>query len=275
MVGEALQWLKNQPEAPEKIRGPIQGHFFQSYRVKLNPGENPFYGEPLTNDIQQHLWERCGFAPIENWHTLRFPVPQTKAYFEERWNRVKSRWEKQNVRIRPVHLADWENELRTLYRLVTDSFSYMPNFAPIDWPSFLRLYEQMKYLIRPEFCLLAESEDGAEGFVVALPDPLPILTALQERTKRHPRFTPLWRAITLYRLKKNRNRLLVLYAGKRSGSKAPWLTLAMGHELAKAASKSGYQTGDICYVGEGSPAYVGLPFEHEKVASYTLFEKSL
>src|SRR5262249_13483399 len=148
-------------------------------------------------------------------------------------------------------------------------------FQPIEWPQFLRLFDPIKHLLHPEFCLLAERDNQAEGFVVAVPDPLKYLSDYQKKSARWPILDFLWKGMTLLRLKRNRERLLVLYIGRKSGSKTPWLTFAMGQAITQEAVRRGYHSADICFLGEKSPAYVGLPSKHSTIATYALFEKQI
>ena len=66
----------------EHIRGPIQGHFFFSYRLKLGGGAN-FYGEPQHPLYYAKYLQGAGFEAIQTWETSKIDVAKTRSNFSE------------------------------------------------------------------------------------------------------------------------------------------------------------------------------------------------
>lgn len=206
-----------------------------------------------------------------------------KPKIDQIWNRFgkgpDSSSGSERIRIRPARIASWNDELKIIHSLFTDSYAAMPDFMPISFEEFAVLYDDFRHLIRPDLVFFVErsepsSEQGEPGgerpvaFLISFFDPLPVLLKHQ----RAGRFAKL---LTLLRLKLNRSRMLIPYVGKTNVAGVKGVAAAMGRQLVKNALRYRTHRALVCFLAEGSPSYATLPPERRTVARYVLYRKLL
>lgn len=255
------------------IRAPIQGHFFNSYRMKTFGHDKDFYGEPPLTPEYGEDFQSAGYLPFGRWKTVEIRRAQAEGQFERIWRAVEPRWKKSGLRIRQLRPGEWSRELRHLYDLLQESFDQMPNYEPMPWEQFAELFHDMKYVIDPRFVFFAEDDRGIQGFAVTIKDPLSILKTLENRSHAWPALKNLFQAWTLLRLKFHRGRMLVMYIGKRPNSRAPWIGAALGRKIVSEGIRQGYKSALICYLASESPVLANLPAGLREISRYELFQK--
>lgn len=256
-----------------EIRGPIQGNFFISYKLRLPGGGEPFYGEPLCPDYYHKLFEEQGFSLSGKWDTLEASYEDSVEVSEQIIRRFHASAGSSGLEIRPVDPRRWREELRLIHGLFMDSYAAMPDFMPISFEEFHHFYDSFKHLILPDLSLFVSHEGKTLGFMIAYFDPLRIVHEHQERHAQSR--NPLWKLWTLIKLKRNRQRLLIVYIGKTKDSdRVKGVAGALLGRLMMAIRKhrQGYLA---CYLAEGSPSYATLPKRHRHHASYALYSKRL
>jgi hypothetical protein len=268
---------RGKDQRPLHLRGPLQGHFFNSYRLRLQePADHiPFFGEPRFPAAYADDFIQAGFEELGRWRSVEITREQAQGSFDRIWKATESRWNRSGVRIRSLEVKKWPQELRGLFDLLADTFKDMPNFEPISWPAFEMLFKDLSYLLEPGLVLFAEKDGETQGFVVAIKDPLPVLLKLQKKTRAWPWLKKIFQLQALGQLKKNRGRLLVLYIGKKPSSPLPWLGAALGKKITDEGIRQGYTSALICYLAEKSPIFTSLPSNLRTVSHYVLFQKEM
>lgn len=258
-----------------RLRAPMQGHFFNSYRLVIEANEKPFFGEPTFPKDYADDFRRAGFETAGQWRTVEIRKDQAQLAFDRIWKATEPRWNRSGVRVRPLDLKQWPDELRRLYDLLSETFNQMPNYEPLAWPAFELLFRDLSYLLDPRLVLFAEKDGQTEGFVIAVKDALPVLLRLQKRLRGWPWLAKVFKLQALSELKRHHGRLLVLYIGKKPSSALPWLGAALGKKITDEGVRQGYESAYICYLAEKSPIFTSLPGDLREVSRYALFEKDL
>lgn len=256
------------------LKGPIQGNFFNSYRIKLPDGGRPFFGEPCQPTYYHRLLNDNGFALAEKWSTVEVNREESIKQFEEFGARMEKKWEADGVRIRELDTSNWREELRRVYQLFDQTYSKMPNYQPIAFEDFQSLYNDFRYLINPKLVLFAEKDGVPVGFMIGMFDPLPLLLKFQEQ-KGPAIWKKLLRLKLVYDLKSNQKDPVILYTGKIEGTAARWSVMALGRRLMQNLIELDAKTCRICYLAEGSPTFLSLPKSAKVVSKYGLYEKPL
>jgi hypothetical protein len=268
LFDEAAAWARARGHA--SLRGPIQGNFFNSYKLRLPGGGTPFYGEPTCPDYYHALFAEAGYQVSNTWDSVEIPYAEQIRVAREIMAHVgRSPESDPELRVRNVDLRRWKEELRTMHALFLDSYASMTDFMPIHFDEFERLYDSFRHLIQPELSLFIEHRGKPVGFMIAYFDPLPIL--LRAQRSRAP-----WRKlVALYRLRRNRRRLLLPYVGKVSGATAiKGVAGILVNRLLLAIEKH-RQDYIACYLAEGSPSYATLPPARRHHAKYVLYAKEI
>jgi len=74
------------------------------------------------------------------------------------------------VRIRTMHMEDWDAEVKRVMYLVNEAMGYMRNHVPMDEQEFTRFTEELRQVVDPDLVFFAEIEDQPVGFAVTIPD---------------------------------------------------------------------------------------------------------
>lgn len=260
----------------KEIKGPIDLNFFINYRWKTWGKAAPFFREPQQKSYYIDFFDRVGMKPIKTWETFRLKYFQSWRNYGQIRKASGVKRPKLKLTVRDIDLSNFESELEMFYGLLTKSFEQMSEFEPIPLETFKGFYLDYKALINSRFVSFAMYEGKEVGFCINYFDPLKILMQRQRWSKILPsRPVDIW---TLFRLRMNYSRLLIIYIGKVPGpngedfkgvqgviakKQTPWILATMPHLLS-------------CYNAEDSPSRKGFhPKQIKVIAKYAIFGKQL
>jgi len=130
--------------------------------------------EAHTPPYYQTFLERYGLQKYRDSYAWRVDLsklgPNLEAVPPELLRVFKAASEKGWVRIRKVHLEDWDNEVALVHKLFNATLQHLPEYVPISADEFRRFADQMRPLIDADLALFAEAEGKTVGFLVAIPD---------------------------------------------------------------------------------------------------------
>lgn len=150
--------------------GPMDGNTWWSYRLVTERGsEPPFFLEPTHPDDWPLHFTENGFNPLVQYaSTLNSDLGRPDPAAE----RVARRMEGCGIRIRPLDVGRFEDDLRRIYSVSTESFRDHLFYSPLEEAAFMVQYLPFRSLVRPELVLLAERDASCVGFLFAVPDHL-------------------------------------------------------------------------------------------------------
>ena len=149
--------------------GPMDGSTWRRYRFVVERGEAPpFLLEPDNPDRYPEQWRAAGFRPLAHYSSA---LQDDLSLEPPRLERILGRLAVAGIRIRPLRMEAVEQELRGIYRVTLRSFESAFLYTPIGEDDYLQMYRPLLPLVRPELCLIAES-DRPLGYLFALPDAL-------------------------------------------------------------------------------------------------------
>ena len=153
--------------------GPMDRNTWHSYRFVTEAGDAPaFFLEPSHPLDWPSQWKMAGFTPLAGYHST---VSENAAANEPdpRQQAASQRMHDAGVRLRPLDIAHWNEELRRIYAVAVVSFGDNYLYTPLPEREFLELYDPLRHLLRPEMVLLAENAAGETvGFALGMPDRL-------------------------------------------------------------------------------------------------------
>ena len=161
-----------------RVLGPMDGSTWMRYRWALPPAsqlerdEPAFPGEPVNAPEEPARWEAAGFHAAAHYEsaltTELEPAPERARREAERAAALAA----QDVAIRPLDLARWDDELTSLHAASLLAFADNLYYAPIGLETFRALYAPLRPLVDPRFVRVAEAADGRVlGYVVCYPSP--------------------------------------------------------------------------------------------------------
>ena len=256
-----------------KIKGPINLHFFVSYRWKTWGKAKPFYGEPQQKSYYPRFFARVGMLQIKTWDTFRIRFWRSKRQYGEIRAAKKP---EHRLRIRGVNMKRFDDEMAIIHQLFIDTFKDMPEYEPIPFESFKKIYAGFRHIISPWFAFIIEHDSRPVAFCVNFMDPHSIIAQYHRLSRWMPNLlAKLW---LLLRIKLNFSRLLIMYVGRLpapDGQEYKGIQSLVAKKMFWPVALSQPQL-LICYTAEDSPALKSYAEDQkEMLSSYAVFEKKL
>jgi GNAT superfamily N-acetyltransferase len=184
-----------------RVLGPMNGSTWGRYRFAVpDPASEttapPFLGEPVNSPEYPAHFAAAGFgeaARYESRITRDITAANPRAAAAEETARAKG------VRVAPLELARFEDELRDLHQLSLRSFADNLYYSPIGPEEFAAMYRPMRALLDPALVLLArDAGDSLIGYAFAYADPLSVADGRPHRMiLKTLAVDPAWRSIGL------------------------------------------------------------------------------
>ncbi len=163
-------WLKEKG-VTQKIIGPVNFSTnepcgllvegFDSSPVLMQTYNKPYYinlveKEGYTKQVDLIAW---------NWEGQNYDDKSVRLL-----NTLQERLKRNNIIIRKVSLKDFKNETVKLREVYNKAWDHNTGFVPLTDEEFDYLAKDLKLILDPDFCLIAEQEGKIVGFGLALPD---------------------------------------------------------------------------------------------------------
>jgi GNAT superfamily N-acetyltransferase len=153
-----------------RVLGPMDGSTWGRYRLALRGPDAPppFSSEPWQPAQYPSHFLRAGFtvaAEYESRIVTALPVERPSM------RPLAERVARAGVIVAPIDRSRLREELETLFPLCASAFSTNPYYRPISCPEFVERYRPFKWLLDPEFALIARGpQEEPLAFVLAIPD---------------------------------------------------------------------------------------------------------
>ena len=83
---------------------------------------------------------------------------------------LQKRLERSGVVIRKVNLKDFDNEVLKIRKIYNSAWDKNLGFVPFTDNEFNYLAKDLKMILDPNFCLVAEKDNELVGFILGIPD---------------------------------------------------------------------------------------------------------
>ncbi len=184
LLAHAMTWTKE--HGLEVLRGPMNPSInhecgllikgFQYRPFVMMPYNKPQYGDYL---------EQAGFVKIQD--LFAYHLSAATSQISERMLRHAERLRMRGRFVfRPLNMAAFDSEVDLLLDIYNDAWEKNWGFVPMRPAEFRAMAKDMKLVVDPELCLIAEVEGKAVAFALALPDINQALVHVKEG-----RLTPL------------------------------------------------------------------------------------
>lgn len=126
----------------------------------------------------QELLEGYGLRKVKDLYAYDVEVP---AVLPDRITRVAEEARRQGVKVRPVNLQRFEEEITLIREIYNEAWSSNWGFLPLSEEEILFIARRLKPLVVPELALIAELHGVPVGFMLSLPDYNQVLKHLNGR----------------------------------------------------------------------------------------------
>jgi ribosomal protein S18 acetylase RimI-like enzyme len=248
MMNAVAQWA--QKNGMDTLRGPVSpstnyetGLLVEGFNdpptimMTYNP---PYYAE---------LLEKWGFTKAKD--LFAYEIDQRKAKFSEKLLAHSERLKRRGaVTFRPVKLSEFDQEVDRILEIYNDAWEKNWGFVPMEPEEFRHMAKDMKTIVDPELCLIAEVRGQPVGFALTLPDVNQAMKKVKDG-KLFPTgiFKLLWNIKGPGR-KKTINRCRILTLGIKKAYQEYAIGPLLYTEYLKRGPALGYHCGEASWILE-------------------------
>lgn len=266
----ASGWLKNQsigsmigpvnPSTNEPCGLLIDG--FDKPPVVMMPYNKPYY---------LNLIEAAGFKKKTDLLAYYLDTTTVSERSLKLHKDLLDRLAKNNIIIRRINMRDYKNEAKSLREVYNKAWDRNLGFVPMTDKEFDYLAKDLKLMLDPNFCLVAEKEGKVIGFALAIPDINQILIKIK-KGRLFP--TGLLKLLTQ---KSKVNVVRVLALGVIEGYKKHGIEACFYASIIERAMKKNIKGGEASWILEDNFLMnKGIESINGKVyKKYRLLEKAL
>lgn len=171
LFSAAESWLREKG-VTGKIIGPVNPSTNEVCALLIEGFDGPpKVMMPYNKPYYQKLIEENGFGKQTDILAYQF---LRATYNDTRMRRLhelmKKRLQERNIIIRKINLKDFKNEVSKLKEVYNLAWDKNLGFVPMTDNEFNYTAKDMKLILDPEYCIVAEHEGRLVGFALALPN---------------------------------------------------------------------------------------------------------
>lgn len=239
LIEKVKSWLRE--KGITLLRGPMNFSSNEEWGTLIEGFEKPpMVMMPYNFSYYQKLFEACGLTKAKDLFAYIIDTPET---LPEKTFRVGSIAEKHGIKVRPIDIKSFENEIALFKSVYNSAWEKNWGFVPMTDEEINYMAKKLKPVIVPELTLIAECNNEAVGFMMLLPDFNYVLKRLNGRLSPLGVLKALW-----YSRKIKDLRLLLL--GVKPGYRRMGVDALLFIEGLKAVKKNGYKKVEFSWVLE-------------------------
>jgi GNAT superfamily N-acetyltransferase len=239
LVERVKQWLKE--KGMLLLRGPMNFSSNEEWGLLVEGYDNPpMLMMPYNPPYYQALLEGCGFTKAKDLFAYIIDVPDA---LPEKVSRVAHIVEKEGIKIRPMNLKSFQQEIAVFENIYNSAWEKNWGFVPMTREEIEYTARKLKPLIIPELALIAEYNGEPVGLMILLPDFNYVLKRLNGRLFPFGIFKAFWYS------KKIKDIRLLLFGIKEKFRRQGVDALLLKEGL-KAVKKNGYKRVEFSWVLE-------------------------
>ena len=266
LLNAAEQWCRN--KKMDRIRGPLNlsinhecGLLVENFEdspvlgITYNP---PYYADLLLNQ---------GLQKIKDLVSLDLKLTRIPEYLERAVSLIQKR---NRFSIRCLDLNRFDEEMDVLWEIYNSAWENNWAFVPMNYKEFIFTAQEMKPVVDPRLCLIAEVKGEPAGFSLALPDVNQALKPMKGKL-----FPFGWLKFILGKRRINRSRVITL--GVKKQFQRLGIDAFFYHATYKQLMEMGIFRVDMSWVLEDNQAMIGpiekiggIPYKRHR-----LYERNL
>lgn len=151
------------------IIAPVDGTIWQRYRLITEDYNNypQFFLEPDYPPIYLEHFRSQNFIPIAHYYSNICENLQIKNICSSKY---KQKLLQKNLKIRAFNLANFEQEMAKIYKIIGQSFQNNFLYQSLPEEKFIKLYQKLLPYINPELIRIVEDQKQPVAFLFAIPD---------------------------------------------------------------------------------------------------------
>ena len=168
LFDEAIKYCR--AKGFSKIVGPVDGSFWQKYRLKINLFDRPPYtGEPYNKPYYFRQFTDNGFRVSEHYTSHHFH-PLDESYRNEKYEKRFREFLQKGYRIESPTDENYDRIMDRVYDMIIELYSDFPIFKSLSREDFKEIYSSYKLIMNMSMTKIAFFGDKAVGFYISIPD---------------------------------------------------------------------------------------------------------
>ena len=239
LMNKVKQWLD--AKGMTFMRGPMNFSSNEEWGLLIDGFDSPpMVMMPYNFDYYPGAYEQCGLKKAKDMYAYITDVPDI---FPDKVYRVLKLAEKQGIRVRPIKLGSFKEEMKIFKNIYNSAWEKNWGFMPMSDMEIEHMAKKLKSIIVPELALIAEQNGEAIGFMMFLPDFNYVLQKLNGRLFPFGIIKALWNSRKI-----KDARLLLL--GIKEGFRRRGVDSVLFIEGLKGLKKHGYKRMEFSWVLE-------------------------
>lgn len=154
----------------KKLLGPVDGSFWNKYRLKINLFDRlPYTGEPYNTDYYYDMFIKNNYKVSERYvSNIIDKVEKTESV--EKFSKNFAAFEKMGYKIVKPKVKDFDKCIEEIYYLIMDLYSTFPTFKKMNKEDFIEVFSSYKKILNMDMVRMAYFNDQAVGFCISVPN---------------------------------------------------------------------------------------------------------
>jgi len=165
----AIDWVK--AKGGNTIVGPINQSTNESCGLLVEGFDMPpmammIYNRPYYMDLINNF----GFTKKVDLLAYRIETKQANQRSVQLLERLEDRLNRSGIVLRQINLKDFKNEVKKIKKVYNKAWDKNLGFVPMTDEEFAWVAKDLKMIVDPRFCIIAEKDNEIVGFSVAIPN---------------------------------------------------------------------------------------------------------
>lgn len=244
-----------------KIVGPVDGSFWQKYRLKINLFDRqPYTGEPYNKPYYFRQFTDNGFT-VSAHYTSNLFHPIDESYRNEKFEQRFQQFLDNGYRIESPTEENYDAIMGDVYDMIMELYSDFPIFKALSREDFMEIYGSFRMIMNMSMTKIAFYQDKAVGFYISIPD-----------YANRVYHVSLLSLPMLLKIKKSPERYVMLYMGVRPEHRG--LGKALVYSIMKELAQNRLPSIGAL-VRDGKPNQTYLPDDVTDIYEYVLLERTI
>ncbi len=136
----------------------------------------PTFGMPYNPAFYKDFFEQWGLEKVKDLLSFKLKLDKIPEYLSRATKKIRLR---NRFNLRRLDMSRFEEEVQTIWDIYNSAWSRNWGFAPMSEAEFWFAAKEMKKVVNPRYCFIAEVEGQPAGFSLTIPDINPILKSLK------------------------------------------------------------------------------------------------
>src|SRR5690606_31356234 len=173
LLGEAEKWLKEQ--GLQSMIGPVNFSTNETCGLLIEGFEgSPVVMMPYNPPYYLTLLENQGFQKRMDLRAYRYDAASYNDRSVKLLDVIQDRLKRNAIIVRKINMKNFVEDVKAVREVYNKAWDSNMGFVPMTDKEFDHMAKDLKLILDPDFCLVAEQNGKLIGFALAIPDINPI-----------------------------------------------------------------------------------------------------